>query len=63
MMVQQPMVIQQQQPRVMMVQVPNGAEPGQVMRAQAPNGTIVEVSFKTTSISIMQSTLMINIQN
>lgn len=38
---QQPMV--QQQPRVMMVQVPSGAEPGQVMRVQAPTGTLVEV--------------------
>ena len=29
----------------MSVTVPNGAEPGQVLRVQAPNGTIVQVTI------------------
>jgi hypothetical protein len=51
----QPVMMQQpmHQPRVMMVQVPNGSEPGQVMRVQAPTGTIVEVSLHNIHLFIL----------
>ncbi len=49
---QQPLV---QQPRVMMVQVPSGAEPGQVMRVQAPTGTLVEVRLFFAAIILCLS--------